>query len=86
VANIASARKRARQAEKRRTQRAGQKSMARTKMKNVLKAIGTGDRAAAEAALKDAQPAIDSAVSKKLIHKNAAARYKSRLARRVKAL
>jgi len=86
VANIASARKRARQAVKNRMQNAGQRSFLRTKIKDVVKSIGAGDKAAAESAYKLAVPAIDSAVSKKLIHANKAARHKSRLNARIKAL
>ena len=86
MANIASARKRARQAIKNRMQNASQRSYLRTRIKDVVKSIATGDKVAAESAYKLAVPVIDSAVSKKLIHANKAARHKSRLNARIKAL
>ena len=55
-------------------------------MKNVLKAVASGDQSAANAEFKVAVPAIDKAVSKGLIQKNRAASYKSRLNARVKAM
>lgn len=86
MANIASARKRARQAIKNRMQNASQRSFLRTRIKDVVKSISAGDKSAAESAYKLAVPVIDSAVSKKLIHANKAARHKSRLNARIKAL
>ncbi len=86
MANIASARKRARQAEVNRKHNAGMRSAMRTRIKNVQKAIAAEDKAAAEAAYKLAVPAIDRAVSKGLIHRNKAARHKSRLNQHVRAL
>lgn len=58
----------------------------RSEMKKVLRAVEANDKEAAQAAFKTAEPAIDRAATKGLIHRNAAARYKSRLARRIKAL
>lgn len=58
----------------------------RTTIKKVLKAIESGDKAAAQAAYKEAVPAIDKSVSKGLMHKNRAARQKSRLNAHIKAL
>lgn len=86
MANSAQARKRARQAEKSRQHNASQRSTMRTFLKKVLKAIQTGDKAAAEAAYKDAVPRIDSAAGKGLIHANKAARHKSRLNAHIKAM
>lgn len=86
MANIASARKRARQAVKNRLQNASQRSNMRTKIKAVVKSINAGNKDAAQEAYKVAVPFIDSAVSKKLIHANKAARHKSRLNARIKAM
>ncbi len=86
MANTAQAKKRAKQAEKHRTRNAGQRSNLRTFIKKVIAAIRAGDKEQAQAAFKIAQPVIDSAVNKGLIHKNKAARNKSRLSARVKAL
>lgn len=86
MANIASARKRARQAVKARLHNASLKSRLRTYIKNVAKAVENGDRDAAAAAYKAAVPVIDSSVNKGLMHRNTAARHKSRLNARIKAL
>jgi len=79
MANSAQAKKRARQAENNRQHNASMRSLMRTRIKNVAKAIATGDKDAASSAYKLAVPAIDRMVSKGLIHKNKAARHKSRL-------
>ncbi len=86
MANIASARKRASQSEERRARNAAQRSRLRTYIKKVLLAVQSGDPAKAQAAFREAVPVIDSSVTKGLIHKNKAARSKSRLNARVKAL
>jgi len=86
VANSVSARKRARQAEKHRQHNASQRSHVRTQIKQVLRAIESGDKAAAETAYKSAVPAIDRAVSKGIMHANKAARHKSRLNQHVREL
>jgi small subunit ribosomal protein S20 len=86
VANIKSAIKRARQNIKLRQHNTGARSMYRTYVKNVLKAIEAGDQEAARTAYAKAQPIIDKAVSKGLIHKNKAARIKSRLSARLKSM
>ena len=86
VANTAQAKKRVLQNEKRRLHNASRRSMLRTLIKKVRKAIATLDYAAATAAFRIAQPVIDRLAAKGLIHKNAAARYKSRLNARIKAL
>ncbi|MCW8924717.1 MAG: 30S ribosomal protein S20 [Xanthomonadales bacterium] len=79
MANSLSARKRARQAEKHRLLNASQRSHMRTAIKKVLTAIESGDKSAAESAYKAAVPAIDRSVTKGLMHRNKAARHKSRL-------
>ena len=86
MANTASAQKRARQAEKRRVRNAGQRSRLRTYIKKVLAAVKAGDSEKAAAAFREAVPVIDSAATKGLIHKNKAARSKSRLHARVRAM
>jgi small subunit ribosomal protein S20 len=86
VANIKSAIKRARQNIKRRQHNASARSMYRTYVKNVLKAVETGNQDDARAAFLKAQSIVDKAAAKNLIHKNKAARIKSRLNARVKAM
>jgi small subunit ribosomal protein S20 len=86
VANTAQARKRVRQAEKSRQRNASQRSMMRTMVKRVFAAIAAGDKEAAQAALKEATPVLDHMARKGLIHKNKAARYKSRFNAQVHAL
>ena len=86
VANIKSARKRARQAEKTRKHNMGLRTMMRTKIKKVVVACDAGDKDTAVAAYKDAVPVIDSMINKGIVTKNKAARHKSRLNTRVKAL
>ena len=86
MANSPQARKRARQAEKRRAQNASQRSMVRTYIKRVVGAIEEKDAATAGAALTAAVPMIDKMVSKGIMHRNQAARHKSRLTKKVKEL
>jgi len=86
LANSAQARKRARQADVSRKLNASQRSMLRTYIKNVIKAVEAGDSEAAQTAYRKAVPVIDKSVGKGLIHKNKAARHKSRLSHRVRAL
>jgi len=86
VANSAQARKRAKQAENNRQRNASQRSAMRTTVKKVVYAIEAGDKEAASAAYTAAVPSIDGAVSKGLIHKNKAARHKSRLNAQIKAM
>jgi len=86
VANSAGSRKRARQAEKRRQHNASLRSMVRTYIKKVQKAIESGDHAAANQAFLVAQPIIDSSVNKGIFKKSSVARTKSRLNARIKAL
>ena len=86
MANSPQARKRARQAEKSRVLNAGQRSNLRTFIKKVIAAVNAGDKEQAQAAFKTAVPVIDSAVNKGLIHKNKAARSKSRLNAKVREM
>jgi small subunit ribosomal protein S20 len=86
VANIKSAQKRARQAEKTRKHNMGLRSRMRTKIKDVIKACEAGDKEAAQVAYKEAVPVIDTMVNKGIVNKNKAARHKSRLNKRIKAL
>ena len=86
MANSAQARKRARQADKRRSRNMAQRSEMRTHIKKVAKQIAAGDKEGATAAFTAAVPVIDGAVNKGLIHKNKAARHKSRLNVQIKAL
>jgi len=86
VANIKSAQKRARQAEKTRKHNMGLRSLMRTRIKNVVKACDAGNKEAAEAAYKAAVPVIDSMINKGIVTKNKAARHKSRLNKRVHGL
>ena len=60
--------------------------MFRTHVKNVLRAIAKGDKPAAEEAFQKARPVIDKVAGKGLIHKNKAARHKSRLVKRIQAM
>lgn len=86
MANIASARKRARQSERRRRHNASLRSELRTAIKSVRKAIAAGDKQAAGEAFRRATSVIDSIADKDIIHKNKAARHKSRLAAAVKGM
>ena len=86
MANIKSARKRARQAEKTRKHNMGMRSLLRSKIKKVVNACDAGDKDAAVAAYKEAVPVIDSMINKGIVNKNKAARHKSRLNKRIKAL
>ena len=86
MANIKSAKKRAIQAEKRRQHNASRRSFTRTCIKKVIAAIAAGDKASATAALDAAKPVLDRMATKGLIHKNKAARHKSRLAAQIKAM
>ncbi len=86
MANSAQARKRARQATQRRAHNMSQRSELRTAIKKVRKAVVAGDKAAAQAVFNESQGVIDSIADKNIIHKNTAARYKSRLSAAIKAL
>ncbi len=86
MANTAQARKRARQDLKRRAHNRSLRSRLRTAIKSVRVAIASGNREAAHTAYHAAQSVIDSIAGKGIIHKNAAARYKSRLVAKIKAM
>ncbi|MDP2561312.1 30S ribosomal protein S20 [Psychrobium sp. 1_MG-2023] len=86
MANIKSAKKRAIQAEKNRQHNASRRSMMRTYMKKVSAAIEAGNKEDATTAFAELQPILDRYATKGLIHKNKAARHKSRLNSLIKAL
>ena len=86
MANSAQARKRVRQAERKRAHNASMRSRMRTSVKRVVRALNASDAEAASSALTLAEPVLDGAASNGLIHKNKAARHKSRLNARLKAL
>jgi small subunit ribosomal protein S20 len=86
MANSAQAKKRARQAETSRIRNSSKRSNMRTFIKKVISAVEAGDQEQARTAYQTAQPLIDSAVNKGLIHKNKAARYKSRLNAKIRSL
>ncbi len=86
MANSPQARKRARQSEKRRQQNAGNRSLFRTRIKQVLKFIELGDKENAEKAYSTAVSVVDKMATKKIIHKNKAARYKSRLLKHIRGM
>ena len=79
MANTVQAKKRARQAEKHRQHNASMRSMLRTYVKRVIKAIDSGDKTKAESEYQTAVPVIDRMARKGVIHSNKAARHKSRL-------
>lgn len=86
MANIKSAKKRAKQNIVRRTHNATLRSRLRTAVKKVLKAIQGGDKTAAAASFKAAVPEIDRMVGKGIIRRNRAAHYKSKLNARLRAM
>ena len=86
MANSAQARKRARQSIKQNAHNSSLRSELRTAVKKVVKAIEAGDKAAAQAVYKKSISAVDSIADKKIIHKNKAARHKSRLSAAIKAM
>jgi small subunit ribosomal protein S20 len=86
MANTAQARKRARQSVKVNSHNAALRSTMRTAMKKIIKAIESGDKAAAATAYVENVSVIDRIADKKIIHKNKAARHKSRLSAAIKAM
>ena len=86
MANSVQAKKRARQNEKRRQHNASLRSMVRTYLKKVDAAIESGVKADAQQAYTAAVPVLDRMADKGILHKNKAARHKSRLNTKVKAL
>jgi small subunit ribosomal protein S20 len=86
MANSAQARKRARQATKARAHNASLRSRLRTAIKAVQKAILGGDKAVAQQIYRTSTSTIDKIADKQIIHKNKAARHKSRLSSAIKAM
>ena len=86
MANSKQARKRARQSTERNDHNAAQRSRLRTAIKSVRKAIAAGDKTAAADTFKKATSVIDAIADKKVVHKNTAARNKSRLAAALKSM
>ena len=86
MANSPQAKKRAKQAEKRRQHNASLRSMFRTYIKKVIASIDSGDKEKALASFKEAQPVIDRIADKGIVHKNKAARHKSRLSKKINAM
>ncbi|MCW5588820.1 MAG: 30S ribosomal protein S20 [Legionellales bacterium] len=84
MANTKQARKRAKQSIKHRNHNMSLRSRMRTSLKKVIAAIQTGDKTKAGDAFKEVVPVLDKMASKGLIHKNNAARHKSRLNLRIK--
>jgi small subunit ribosomal protein S20 len=86
MANTAQARKRARQAVTQNAHNSSLRSTLRTAIKSVRKAIAGGDKAAATQVFQSSVSTIDRIADKNIIHKNKAARHKSRLAAALKSL
>ena len=86
MANIKSARKRAKQAIERRDHNMALRTSVRSAMKKVTKAVAAGNKEAAIGALHESQRVIDRVVAKGVLHRNAGDRHKSRLAHAIKAL
>lgn len=86
MANTKSAEKAARQAEKHRARNVALRSRMRSAIRAVSSAVAGGNKQAAEASYRAAVPVIDTLVNKQIIHRNKAARHKSRLAARVRAM
>ena len=86
MANTKQAKKRIRQAEKHRQQNASMRSTFRTSVKKVCAAITAGDKKLAEKSFQEAVPVLDKMAKIGIIHKNKAARHKSRLVAQVKKM
>ena len=86
MANTKQAARRARKSIHQREANVRLRTTLRTAIKKIHKAIESGDKAAADAAFRSQQSVIDAIADKRIIHKNKAARHKSRLAARIKAL
>ncbi|MEO7404340.1 MAG: 30S ribosomal protein S20 [Burkholderiales bacterium] len=86
MANTAQARKRARQSVKRNAHNTALRSTLRTAIKKVRKAVAAGNKADAETTLSAASSVIDRIADKRIVHKNSASRFKSRLSHSVKAM
>jgi len=86
MANIKSAKKRARQAVVRRTHNMSLRTEVRTAIKNVIKAVAAGNKDAAAKTMHASQKVIDRVVAKGILHRNAGDRHKSRLAHALKGM
>ena len=86
MANSPSAKKRARQSQARRLRNASHRSLVRTVIKKVIAAVNAKEIETAQSAYKTAVPVIDRMADKGIVHKNKAARHKSRLNAKIKAL
>ena len=86
MANHFSALKRARQTERRTDRNRMNTSRLRTALRDMREALTKGDKAAADKTFRQTVSALDKAIQKGTLHKNTAARYKSRLSARLKAL
>ncbi len=86
MANSAQAEKRARQAQAQRAHNMSLRSTLRTAVKKVRKAVAAGDKSAAQSVFQAATGTIDRIADKNIIHKNTAARTKSRLSAAIKAM
>ena len=86
MANTKQAAKRARQATKQRSHNMAQRTELRTAIKKVTAAVAAGDQTKAQAVFKASSSTIDSIADKNIIHKNKAARHKSRLSAAIKAI
>jgi len=86
VAHSLSAKKRIRQALKRRARNRARKEVLKVQVKTYLTALGSGDLGKAEAELRNVTSRLDKVAAKRTIHKNAASRKRSRLTRRLNAL
>jgi small subunit ribosomal protein S20 len=86
MANIKSARKRARQAIQRRAHNMSLRTEVRSAMKNVVKAVAAGKKDEAAKVLQESQRVIDRVVAKGILHRNAGDRHKSRLSHAVKGI
>ena len=86
MANTKSAEKAARQAEKHRARNIALRSRMRSALRRVIAAIATGNKDSARKSYQEAVPMIDTLVTKKIVHRNKAARHKSRLAARIRQM
>jgi small subunit ribosomal protein S20 len=86
MANIKSAKKRARQAIVRRGHNVRLRTAVRTAIKNAVKAVAAGNKGAAEKTMRESQKIIDRVVAKGILHRNAGDRHKSRLAHALKGM
>ena len=86
MANTKSAEKAARQAEKHRLRNVALRSRMRTAVRKVTAAVDAGNKDAAATSYREAVPVIDMLVNKQIVHRNKAARHKSRLSARIRAM